>query len=168
MGLHRRASFTPMRQVEGAGIRIREVLNDGRAEEVVLVNEGHVGQPMTGWSLASLRGVRVFHFEDGFVMEPGASVKIKSGDGVAHHPPAVLAWTDETVWNNRGDVALLFDCEGEEVARFAYPKARAERARRLPPHRLVAGENGSFRIEATRRTPPRNRLKVSNVGKTRV
>ncbi len=167
MGLHRRASFASMKLVEGAKIRIADVLNEGRSERVEIVNEGRAGQPMTGWALASLRGTRIFRFEDGFVLDPGASVRITSGEGVIHRPPDVLGWTDENVWNNRGDSAFLFDCDGEEVARFAYPRARAERVGRLPRQVLVVDERGGETIEPVRRTPPRNRSKVTRTGKAR-
>ena len=167
MGLHSRASFAPMKLVEGARIRIREVVNEGRSERVVIVNEGHADQPLTGWSLASLKGAQIFRFEDGAVLRPGASVVITSGEGVAHRPPLVLGWTDETVWSNRGDIALLFDCDGEEAARFAYPKTRADQAERLPRHVLVEGEGGGFTIEPVKRKPASARSKVSRAGRAR-
>jgi hypothetical protein len=165
MGLHRRATCSPMKQVEGARVRVKEVRNDGKFEAVVVINEGHMEQPLTGWMLASVHGNQIFRFEDGFVLRPGASVTITSGEGVAHKPPAVLGWTDETVWNNRGDIAFLFDYEGEEVSRFAYPASRAGRASRLPRQVLVVGENGSSRIESVRREPTRNRPKLARSGR---
>mgnify|MGYP001765491077 CR=1 FL=1 len=164
MGLRRGASFASMKLVEGARIRISGVLNEGRSESVDLVNEGHAAQPMTGWALASFRGTRIFRFEDGFVLGPGKRVRITSGEGVHHSPPGVLGWTDETVWNNRGDVALLFDCDGEEVVRFVYPKAKTDR---LPRHVLVAGEDGTGKIQAVRRIPARARSKVTRTGRSR-
>jgi hypothetical protein len=154
-----------MKQVEGALVRVKEVRNDGKSEAVVITNEGHMEQPLTGWMLASVHGNQVFRFEDGFVLGPGASVTITSGEGVAHKPPAVLGWTDETVWNNRGDVAFLFDYEGEEVSRFAYPPSRAGQARRLPRQVLVVGDDGRGRLEPIRREPARNRPKLARSGR---
>lgn len=164
MGLHRSASFTPMKLVEGARVLVKEVRNRGKAEEVVIANEGHVDQPLTGWTLVSLQGVKVFRFEDGLVLRPGTSIRITSGEGVAHKPPTVFGWTDETVWNNRGDVALVFDYEGDEVTRFAYPSSRAEQAGRLPRHVLVRLEDGGYRVEHVRREPTRGRVKISRPG----
>ncbi|MBZ5641094.1 MAG: lamin tail domain-containing protein [Acidobacteriia bacterium] len=160
MGRDRRPTFSPMKLVLGARIRVKEVRNEGRSESVVIANEGHMDQPLTGWMLASLKGTQVFRFDDGLVLHPGASVIVTSGQGVAHKPPTTLAWTDETVWNNRGDVALLFDYEGSEVARFAYPASRAEQVERLPKQLLVREDSGAFRIESSRREPSRNRQKV--------
>jgi hypothetical protein len=165
MGSHRRADYSPMKLVEGARICVKEIRNEGRSEAVVIANEGHVDQPLTGWVLASLHGTQVFRFEDGLVLRPASRITVTSGEGVAHKPPAVLAWTEETVWNNRGDVAILFDYEGEEVARFAYPASRAEQAERLPKHLLSWDENGICRIEAVRREPPRDRPKLARAGK---
>ncbi len=167
MGLHRRANYSPMKLVEGARICVKEVRNEGRSEAVVIANEGHMDQPLTGWMLASLHGAQVFRFEDGMVLRPGARVTVTSGQGVAHKPPAVLAWTDETVWNNRGDVALLFDHDGEEVARFAYPASRAEQTERLPKQLLVRDENGTCRIESGRRETSRNRPKPARAVKSK-
>ena len=167
MGSHRRADYSPMKLVDGARICVKEVRNEGRSESVVIANEGHVDQPLTGWVLASLHGPQVFRFEDGLVLRPGARVTVTSGQGVAHKPPAVLAWTDETVWNNRGDMALLFDCEGEEVARYAYPATRAEQADRLPRQLLLWDENGSCRIESVRRETLRDRPKLARAAKAK-
>lgn len=162
---HAASRHSPMKQVDGAKIEVSEVRNEGRSEAVVLVNLGHVDQPLTGWSLASLKGQRVFRFEDGFVLKAGSRVTVTSGDGVAHRPPAILGWKDEPVWNNRGDVALVFDCDGEEVARFAYRTKQAAQAGRLPKHRLVAREDGAWAIEPVRREPARERLKVTRATK---
>ena len=168
MGLHRRATYSPMKQVDGARICVKEVLNDGKSESVVIANDGHVEQPLTGWTLVSLQGLQVFRFDDGTVLRPGSPIRVTSGEGVAHRPPAVLGWTDQTVWSNRGDVALVFDYEGEEVCKFAYPASRAEQAARLPRHLLVQDENGSYRIEAIRRENVRDRPKpAANSGKSR-
>jgi hypothetical protein len=167
MGLHRSAKYSPMKLVEGARICVKEVRNEGRAEAVVIANDGHVDQPLTGWALASLQGIKVFRFEDGLVLLPGARITVTSGEGVAHKPPALFGWTEENVWNNRGDVALLFDYEGEEVARFAYPASRAEQAERLPKQALVQDEDGSYRIEPNRKPPSRHRPKPVRAGKNK-
>lgn len=165
----RHAAVRPMamKLVEGAKVVVAEVRNEGRAESVVVANTGHADQPLTGWALASFKGVKVFRFEDGLVLPPGGRLVVMSGEGVSHNPPSVFAWTDENVWNNRGDVALIFDCDGEEVSRYAYPVAMAAQAQRLPKHRLVAGPDGGYTIEPTRRPPPRQRRKVSRTGTSR-
>ena len=142
---------TPMKELEGAKIRIREVVNDGLSEAVVIANEGHMDQPLTGWALASLKGLRVFRFPDGFVLPPGGTVTVDgqviSREGVRHEPPKALGWTDEAVWNNRGDIAVLFDYQGEEVDRYAYPASIADRVARLRRKRLYRGDDGGYRLE---------------------
>jgi hypothetical protein len=168
MGLHRRATYSPMKLVEGARIVVKEVRNEGKAESIVIANEGHADQPLTGWALASLQGTQVFRFDDGLVLKPGSRITVTSGEGVSHKPPEVFGWTEENVWNNRGDVALLFDYEGEEAARFAYPASRAERLDRLPEQVLTTGENGGHTIEAVRREAPRHRPKLARGGGTKL
>ncbi len=165
MVLRRGALPSVMKAVEGARISIREIRNEGMSESVVIANEGHADQPLTGWSLATLQGLRVYRFEDGLVLRPGGRVTVTSGEGVAHRPPAVYGWTDEPIWNNRGDVALIFDCDGEEVARFAYPASRASRLARLPRHRLVLDGTGAYRVEPIRREAKRDRPKPPRGGR---
>jgi len=139
-----------------------EVKNEGLSESAEVRNDGTVEQPLTGWALVSLHGTEVFRFPDGLVLGRGRVVTITSGDGVRHEPPDVHGWTDEQVWNNRGDMALLFDHEGEEVARYAY--RRTSRGARVPRQVLRRDEDGTYRLEPVRREPPRNRLKPSRRG----
>ncbi len=167
MGLHRRATYSPMKLVDGARIRVKEVQNDGKFESVTITNEGHVEQPLTGWTLVSLQGVQVFRFDDGMVLRPGVPVTVTSGEGVKHRPPAVFGWTDQTVWSNRGDIAMVFDYEGEEVCRFAYPASRAGQAARLPKHTLIRNEDGSYEIEPVRRESTRNRPKPARAARSK-
>jgi hypothetical protein len=160
---HAVSRHAPMKLVEGARIEIAEIRNAGLSETLVLANRGHADQPLTGWCLVSFGGTKVFRFPDGYVLGPGEAVKITSGEDVAHHPPKILAWTDEAVWNNRGDVALLFDWEGEEVARHGYPASRAVEFDRIPPQRLVVRDDGRYALEALSRRPDKGRRSVRSL-----
>lgn len=124
-------------QVNGAKIKIIDILNEALHEHVVIVNHGTHPQPLTGWALASLRGDSLFFFPDDLILRPDKSLYVHSGQGASEMMNALSAdlqlsihlhWTDEQVWNNRGDVAVLFDTHGEEVDRYAYPPALARRS----------------------------------------
>ena len=97
---------------------------DLAAEVVVIVNTGASPQVMTGWELLSQEGGQRFVFP-GFTLNSGAAVRVTSGPDGRQDPPGVLQWlkSDGTpyrghVWNNDGDVAILFDSLGNEVSRF--------------------------------------------------
>ena len=124
-----RQTVQPIRtaQVSGAMIKIKKVRNDALRENVVIVNQGTLPQPLSGWALASLRGERLFFFPDDLILLPGKPLSVHSGQGASGMANALntnLSWTDEQVWVNRSDVAVLFDAHGEEVDRYAYPHTR--------------------------------------------
>ena len=104
----------------------------GSDEYVVVVNQGGSAQDMSGWRLqshspkASCPPVedQVFRFPDGYVLAPGASVRIHSGPEAFSNPPSDLLWTDDYIWNNKGDKATLTDLTGAVVSTFAYGACR--------------------------------------------
>ena len=70
-------------------------------------------------------GSQVFRFPNGFVLAPGATVRVTSGSSSYSDPPAVLQWLNadgtprkSNVWNDQGDPAILKDAEGNVVSRF--------------------------------------------------
>ena len=97
---------------------------DLAGEVVVIVNAGVSPQVMTGWELLSEEGGQRFVFSE-FTLDPGATVLVTSGRNGRQDPPGVLQWLKSDgspyrgyVWNNDGDVAVLFDSGGNEVSRF--------------------------------------------------
>ncbi|MEK7323946.1 MAG: lamin tail domain-containing protein [Chloroflexota bacterium] len=122
----RTAQPTRTGQMPGAQIKIAEVHNDALREHVTLVNRGTLAQPLGGWALATLRGERIYFFPDDMILRAGMRVAVHSGQDVPDRPPhdLRLAWTREQMWNNRRDVAVLFDANGAEVDRCAYPPER--------------------------------------------
>ena len=97
---------------------------DLAGEVVVIVNTGVSPQVMTGWELLSQEGEQRFVFPR-FTLNSDAAVRVTSGPDGRQDPPGVLQWlkSDGTpyrghVWNNDGDVAVLFDSRGNEVSRF--------------------------------------------------
>jgi hypothetical protein len=108
----------------GAKIKILGVYNHGLREHVAVVNRGTVAQPLAGWALVALRGNRFYFFPDDLILMPGMKVFIHSGQDALNKPPYHLFWTDEQMWSNRNDVALLFEHGGLEIDRCAYSHKR--------------------------------------------
>ena len=129
-----RQTSRPVRvgQMAGARPRITGILNEALREHVTIVNGGTMAQPMAGWALASLRGKRVYAFPADLILLPGMEMTIHSGQEAHDHSPCDLLWTQEQVWNNRADTAVLFDAHGVEVDRVPYPprQTRAARSRK--------------------------------------
>ena len=97
---------------------------DLAGEVVVIVNSGASPQVMTGWKLLSQEGGQRFMFPR-LTLNSGAAVRVTSGPNGRQDPPGVLQWLKSDgspyrghVWNNDGDVAILFDSRGNEVSRF--------------------------------------------------
>ena len=117
-------------QLEGANLEIEAVHNDGLQESVTIVNQGTIIQPMSGWVLASLRGQAFYPFPDDLLLRPSMNVMVHSGQqepqkALTHQTARVdLLWTTEQIWNNHGDIAILFDANGQEIDRYSYPHER--------------------------------------------
>lgn len=135
-------------QLKGAKLKIKAVKNDGLQEYAAIINRGTVAQPMSGWVLASLRGQTFYPFPDDLMFEPGMIVKVQSGQQEPKETNnkrgvwADLLWTVEQVWNNRGDIAILFDANGLEVDRHSYPHERVMGSGSNRRKVLVRNDNG--------------------------
>ena len=92
----------------------------GKPEIIVLLNNGNSQQDMTQWSVADEGTKHTFNFPNGFILEPGKSVKIVSGE-VGDDTQSILYWKKQTVWNNNGDVATVLDKDGNIKAQMDCP-----------------------------------------------
>ncbi|MGM0843692.1 MAG: cell wall-binding repeat-containing protein [Bacillota bacterium] len=81
-------------------------------ETVTIKNSDSVDILMAGWRLFSKEGNHTYQFPRDFVLKPGQSVTLAAGPGAVHNPPAQLLWTNNYIWNNSGDKAILFDPTG--------------------------------------------------------
>jgi hypothetical protein len=117
-------------QLEGANLKIEAVHNDGLEESVTIINRGTIVQPMSGWVLASLRGLVFYEFPDDLILHAGMIAVVHSGQQEPQKVPShhnvwrELFWTTDQIWNNHGDIAVLFDANGLEIDRFSYPHER--------------------------------------------
>jgi len=81
----------------------------GADEYVEVVNMGTTARDLTGWVILSVVGHQRFNFPSGYVLQPGASVRVHSGPAASSNPPTDLLWTRDYIWNNDGDEAELRD-----------------------------------------------------------
>ena len=87
-------------------------------EYVVVTNQGPAAD-LTGWTLRDESSAHRFRFPDGFRLEAGATVVVRTGCG--DDTPEELHWcADGPIWNNAGDMALLLDPAGTVVDRRRY------------------------------------------------
>jgi hypothetical protein len=84
-------------------------------EWVEIANAGMASQDSTFWTLVDEEN-NTYSFAEGFVLLPGASVLVHTGQG--NDTESDLYWgRDDMVWDD-GEVATLFDANGEMVARY--------------------------------------------------
>ncbi len=90
-------------------------LND---EYFALENTGETAADLTGWRVSNERGVE-YVFPSGFRLDPGGIVYIHTGTG--EDTTAALYWgASQPVWDNRSDIAILYDARGNIVDIYAY------------------------------------------------
>jgi len=87
-------------------------------EFVAITNEGE-DFDMTGWVLRDESSVHRYTFPDGFMLDRGAIVTVRSGCG-RDEPPDLYWCAETTVWNNSGDTVLLLDPTGAIADRVRY------------------------------------------------
>ncbi|MDI7278104.1 MAG: lamin tail domain-containing protein [Anaerolineae bacterium] len=156
MGEARRSRPVVMPETPGADVAITEVRAEGSLEYVTITNRGQIAQPLSGWALASLRGLAVFLFPEDTVLEPGAELRVLSGEAAAAGSAGTLVWTRESIWSDRSDTVLLFDSLGREVARRAYPRPTI-REERVPKRKiLVLDRSGYYLEDWDEEVPPPN------------
>lgn len=82
---------------------------------------GNQGDPVDlgGWRLRDESSTHRYTFADGFVLEAGAFVLVRSGCGT-DRATEVFWCADGPVWNNDGDTALLIAPDGSFVSRLRY------------------------------------------------
>ncbi len=118
--------------------------NNGLREHVEIENRSLVAQPLTGWVLASLRGNQFYVFP-AVIVTPDETIRVHSGSNTVSNPPHDWLWTKENVWRNASDVAVLFDVEGQEIARHAYP-AGHRFGKSFHKVKVLIAQNGEFTI----------------------
>lgn len=87
------------------------------AEEYVVIEAGEAVD-LSGWVLRDESTVNRFVFPPGTRLGSGERIVVVSG---CEPPPGTLGWcSDQPVWNNTGDAALLLHPSGRPVDRLRY------------------------------------------------
>jgi hypothetical protein len=70
-------------------------------------------------------------------------MKVHSGPGARGSSPFDVIWTNATVWNNKGDTAVLFGANGHEIARLSTGSGAPDSKREM----LLYRSDGEMYIE---------------------
>jgi endonuclease YncB( thermonuclease family) len=122
------AAPTPVVTPGTGSVEIVEVFRNGTKgpaepdEYVEIQNLGSEPQLMTGWRLESERRQgddgQVFHFPDGFVLQPGQKCRIYTNEDHPESCGLSFRHAGSAIWHNtQPDAALLFDPAGNLVSR---------------------------------------------------
>jgi hypothetical protein len=107
-------------EVLQADVQITLLSSTTSPEYILLQNQGTAPQDLSGWYIESTVGPQTFNFPIGFVLAPGASVRVESYNGAQHAPPQSLLWSPDAVWNNAGDKAILRNAAGKTISSKCY------------------------------------------------
>ena len=117
LGLAAAQDVTPdeiMEETDGA-VTITGIGYADEDEVVEIENAGIASQDFTFWTLVDEEN-NTYSFAEGFVLLPGNSVLVHTGQG--NDTESDLYWgRDDFVWDD-GEVATLFDANGELIARY--------------------------------------------------
>jgi hypothetical protein len=100
--------------------RITGFVYEGSDEYLEITNQGTAAQDMTGWWIHSVVGDQKFAFPGGYVLAPGARVRVHSGEAALDNPPGDLLWGYAYVWLNEGDRAVLYNRASQVVDETCY------------------------------------------------
>jgi micrococcal nuclease len=112
--------------IQGMGIKIAHIQADApgndsenpNGEWVEIINEGSTAVNLEGFSLKDAAN-HIYTFP-AFTLQPGATVRLYSGQGQDDASSLYWGLVGETVWNNSGDSAFLRDSEGNLVDSYTY------------------------------------------------
>jgi len=117
LGLAAAQDVTPdeiMQETAGA-VNITGISYADEDEWVEIANSGMASQDFTFWTLVDEEN-NTYSFAEGFVLLPGKSVLVHTGQG--NDTESDLYWgRDDLVWDD-GEGATLFDASGELIARY--------------------------------------------------
>ena len=109
----------------GGRIVIVKVFNSGSVEYVDIANQGDAAVDMSGWHVYGSRDHESnrddYYFPPGFVLGPGQSVRLHSGERSTQNMGNDIYWSSEPVWrNDPGETVYIKDTAGNMVAEYTY------------------------------------------------
>lgn len=88
-------------------------------EYITFINEGYDKVPIGGWTLRDESSTNRFTFGSRLVLSPGDTVTVVTG--CSGGPTGAVYWcSDQAVWSNGGDTAMLMDTLGNVVVWHTY------------------------------------------------
>ncbi|MCZ7533469.1 MAG: lamin tail domain-containing protein [Acidimicrobiia bacterium] len=88
-------------------------------EYITIVNEGYDKVSIAGWTLRDESTSNRFTFDAGIVLDVGDAVTVVTG--CEGGPTGALHWcSDQAVWSNDGDTAIVMDTLGNAVVWYTY------------------------------------------------
>jgi hypothetical protein len=103
-----------------AHIVISNLRPDASHEQLTVENRGIVQQDLTGWEIRSLIGGQTFVFPEGTTVDMGASIRVHSGHSAYSSRPTDLFWKKRYIWKNSGDIAQLYNAEGDLIHEYRF------------------------------------------------
>lgn len=110
-------------------LSIGYILYDASDEHIQIDNHGTSPQALGNWTIQSYTNAggscepssqQSYTFPEGYVLEPGAWVRVHSGPDATENQPSDLRWTRRYIWSDDGDVAVLHDGVGRIVDTYCY------------------------------------------------
>jgi micrococcal nuclease len=119
-------------KVDRPVIRVSELVHDPAGpdtesldgEYITIVNEGYDTVSIGGWILRDESTSNRFVINGNTTLKPGEGVTIVTG--CAGGPPGAVHWcSDQAVWSNDGDTAIVLDTLGNAVVWYTYHSNRS-------------------------------------------
>jgi hypothetical protein len=124
-----------------SSVVISHIEYDGKAgrseadEYIEIRNQGSLPVDISGWRVSAGNVGQDFHFPSATVIKPQQILRVYTNE--VHPETGGFSFGSvRAIWNNRGDIGLLFDRSGAEVSRWAYgrkPQAKAPAQVPAPP-----------------------------------
>ena len=90
-------------------------IENANDEWVQITNTGSEPADLSNWELTDEGPNHAFTFPGGFLLDPGADVRVLSGCGDPTPDRLYFCVSGSAVWNNDGDTASLYDASGSLV-----------------------------------------------------
>jgi hypothetical protein len=109
-------------------LKIDSIWPYGPEERVYIGEYSEASQDMAGWRLHSVVGDQWYDFVADepvcygieIVSGPDAECEVLTPWSIHYIPPGCYVWTLQSVWNDAGDIAVLYNASGQVVDEYCY------------------------------------------------